>query len=126
MSTPDYRLEAERDFLLARLVDGDSRWVGRSSNAMVAAAIRGTGVDFFSYPHDDGDLGRCEETYKRAPEHLRPALLTILGRFREHVRRDRETGGYCPACLRPTHSWWRVEWCEFPVCQACLDERETA
>lgn len=82
----------ERNFLLARLAvrDHDSwKWVGISSNEMVDAAITGRPVHGFNIPHDQADLSRCEETYKRAPEHLKPKLLPILRGFRALLERKK-------------------------------------
>lgn len=73
--------EEERDFLLARLIDHSSEWVGRSSNMMVGAAM-GREFDGAALPWDNGDLQRCEETYRRAPDSLKPRLLPILRGFR--------------------------------------------
>jgi hypothetical protein len=78
------RLRAERDFLLARIVARDSTWVGVSSNAMVAQAMTGA-QEPSAWPYDEADLGRCVETFHRAPEHLREAMLPTLRRFQEHV-----------------------------------------
>ena len=75
-------LEAERDFLLARLTRNSADWVGRSSNEMVRAAITGGRPYGLNIPYDQGDLGRCEETYLRAPAHLKPRMLPILRAFR--------------------------------------------
>lgn len=87
-------LEAERDFLLARLTRYDtSDWVGVSSNEMLRVAITGERIHGFSVPHDEDDLGRCEETYRRAPEHLKPALLPILKGFRLLVAEHRQRPG---------------------------------
>lgn len=75
-------LQAERDFLLLRLVGSSADWVGISSNAMLCAAITGDRVSGSDFPRDKGDLGRCEETYRRAPDHLKPAIAPILAGFR--------------------------------------------
>jgi hypothetical protein len=89
-------LAAERDFLLARL-DPRSRseWVGVSSNEMLQVALTGRRINGFNVPHDQADLGRCEETYARAPEHLRPALWPILSGFRLLVADRRSRPGSC-------------------------------
>lgn len=93
---PSYRtkreLRAERDFLLSRLSYYDHRYdghrfeasfVGLSSNAMVHAAITGeaTPREIDYPPRDRGDMGRCERTFQRAPEHLKPAMAPYLDDF---------------------------------------------
>lgn len=101
-------LRAERDFLLDRLVNKDSSWVGLSSNAMLAQVL--TGGDYASWwPFDAGDLGRCEETYRRAPEHLKPAMLPILERFRRHVA---DGGLHCRGCDTSGHNHTRHNLCD--------------
>lgn len=79
--------EAERDFLVARMVDRRDgvSWVGISSDAMTVAAITAQRVREVDWPRDRGDLWRCEETYRRAPAHLQARMLPILERFRAHV-----------------------------------------
>jgi hypothetical protein len=75
------------ELLLARLNTGSWDWVGVSSNAMIEAAVRGTRVDPHNYPWDQGDLSRCEETYKRSPPWLQRLMLPILEQFRVWVAR---------------------------------------
>lgn len=88
------KVGVERNFLLERQLHGDSSWVGMSSDAMVAQAITGAEHPEW-WPGDQHDLARCEATYLRAPEHLKPAMLKTLERFRRHVD---EGGLYCHGC----------------------------
>lgn len=75
----------ERNFLAARLFDGSYFWVGRSSDAMTSHAMFGNAIPPHEFPHDWGDYARCVNTYHRAPEHLRPAMLRVLAIYRPHV-----------------------------------------
>lgn len=102
-------ITAERDFLLARSLHSDHTWVGLSSTAMLNQALTGAARPD-EYPRDRGDLGRCEETYRRAPVHLQLAMLPTLELFRRMV--NPETGMvdglWCYACDHGGHSTtWR-------------------
>lgn len=71
---------AERDFLLerSRVYHRD---VGRSSIALVHAAITGHPVPTADWPFDAADLARCVRTYSAAPVHLRAAMVPWIERF---------------------------------------------
>ena len=100
--------EDEREFLLQRAVFGDSTWVGVSSDHMLWHALnkkRGL-PDWF--PMDAWDLGRCEETYRRAPEHLRRRMLRVLKVFRQAVA---EGGLFCHGCRTGGHNSTRRNLC---------------
>lgn len=85
----------DQRFLLERVVSGDHTWVGMSSDAMLWHAImRADGYPDW-WPADEHDLARCEETYRRAPLHLKRRMLHILKQFRRHVA---EGGLYCVGC----------------------------
>lgn len=98
-------VEQERDFFLARALHGDHTWVGLSSDAMLDQALTGARWPT-DYPHDKGDLGRCEETYRRAPEHLQRRMLPTLELFRRML--NPETGMvdglWCFECDHGGHS----------------------
>ena len=91
------QLREERNLLLARLERDYSEpsWVGISSNEMLQVAITGRRIHGFNVPYDNADLGRCEETYKRAPDHLKLALLPILKGFRILVAERDQRPGTC-------------------------------
>lgn len=100
-------IEAERDYLVDRICTANdladrSDLIGRSSTAMLAAAL--TGEPVTAEPLDVWDLNRCERTYERAPAHLQAAMLPTLERFRAKVlgrtedwHRDAVRDGYRPA-----------------------------
>lgn len=75
----------ERDFLLDRTLNGDWTFVGRSSDELVRVAFEGGDAREHHYPLDHGDLRRCEQTYQRAPRHLKWRMRPTLRKFREHV-----------------------------------------
>lgn len=92
----DAEARAERDFLLARLTNPGSEWIGQSSNALTIAAMTGRGMPPSNHwPSDKWDLGRCEVTLARAPEHLKDAMRPIIARWARHVA---EGGLYCRGC----------------------------
>lgn len=76
------KMRHERDFLLARLTQ-HRKDVGASSTAMVIAAM--TGTEPTAHPWDWDDYGRCERTYKHAPQHLAEAMAPILLAFSKLV-----------------------------------------
>lgn len=78
------RTRKERDFLLARTIDGNSDWVGRSSNELIRCAVNGDRPNHI-WPLDREDLARCEETYERAPRHLQRRMEPTLNEFRAYV-----------------------------------------
>jgi hypothetical protein len=90
-----------RQFLLERSIHGDATWVGMSSTAMLWHAIMKADGYPDDWPMDQWDLGRCEETYKRAPQKLKRRMLPILKQFRRHVA---EGGLYCVGCDTNGHS----------------------
>lgn len=108
-------VEAERNFLLARMQHGDHTWVGRSSDAMVMQAINGT-EEPTDWPFDKWDLARCEETYRRAPAHLKERMLHTLERFRRHIA---EGGLYCKGCDNSKGHHYTIR----GYCQGCAEER---
>lgn len=79
----------ERDFLLRRVelsLTGDyADEVGRSSNALVVYAFGGPEPTTFNYPHDRGDLARCERTRAVAPASLHQRMDYLLAKYREHL-----------------------------------------
>jgi hypothetical protein len=109
---------AERNFLLERSLHGDHTWVGRSSTAMVHQAINGD-REPHDWPMDQHDLNRCEETYKRAPIHLKPAMLETLKRFRRHIE---EGGLYCRGCDNSKEHWST----RYGLCPDCQRKHEAA
>lgn len=108
-------VDAERNFLLDRMQNGDHTWVGISSDAMVMQVITGA-EEPARWPSDVWDLARCEETYKRAPEHLKPAMLKTLLRFRRHIE---EGGLYCKGCDNSKGHHYTIR----GYCRACANER---
>lgn len=109
-------IAAERDFLLARATAGpDAAWIGTSSNALVLAAIHETGMPpSGQWPRDKGDLGRCEETLSRAPEHLKDMMRPIVERWQRHVS---EGGLYCRDCDNSIGHWNTRD----GLCPACYE-----
>lgn len=73
----------ERNFLVRRKVQGDHRWVGLSSDAMVVAAL--TGEEPTDWPADGWDLGRCLITRQVAPAHLHAAMDAYIERAKPKV-----------------------------------------
>jgi hypothetical protein len=72
-------VSANENFLLARLhaaAAHDYRWIGSSSDALVAAAM--TGAPPKDRPFDGWDLGRCMVTRAVAPAHLHPRMDAII------------------------------------------------
>lgn len=109
------QIAAEHAFLLDRHLHGDHTWVGASSDAMLSQAL--TGADEAMYwPSDNADLNRCEETYRRAPEHLQARMLPTLERFRRHVA---EGGLYCRGCDNSIGHWSTFH----GFCPKCQEER---
>lgn len=106
------RVASERNFLLERHLYGDHTWVGRSSTAMVTHIMSGAvGLlpDPHDWPSDRWDLGRCEETLRRAPDHMKPAMAIMVERFRRHIS---EGGLYCRGCDNSIgHSYTRDNLC---------------
>lgn len=81
------KMLASANFLLARLgCHDDYRWVGRSSDAMVIAAITGEEPD--ERPYDGWDLGRCMVTRAVAPECLHAAMDAILAEWTSLIERE--------------------------------------
>lgn len=105
-------------FLALRMIQRDPSWVGLSSDAMVAQAITG-GEHPRYWPADQGDLARCEETYRRAPTSLQERMLPTLKRFRRHLAQ----GGsiYCYGCDTSGHSSAQRN-----LCESCWAERRPA
>lgn len=79
MIPPSVQTEAVLAFLADRIAGDAGR--GRSSDAMIAAAVRGKPVGTHDYPSDLGDLGRCCDAFLRAPYELREAMLRTLADF---------------------------------------------
>lgn len=77
-------------YLSLRLV-GKAGHNGRSSDAMVAAAVTGSKVPKDSYPHDTADLARCCEAFDEAPWQLRELMLPILHDYTAHLLAARES-----------------------------------
>lgn len=77
--------------LVARLRDGlssrglGSRWIGRSSDAMLLAAINGSYP--IGRPYDGWDLGRCLVTRAVAPPELQAVADTLELEAREQEAR---------------------------------------
>jgi hypothetical protein len=66
---------------LAKRIAGEAGHCGRSSDAMVSAAVLGRKVSKGEYPLDLGDLGRCCEAFALAPYELRKRMLPILREY---------------------------------------------
>ncbi len=75
-------------YLGKRLI-GEAGHNGRSSDAMVAAAVTGSTVPKYSYPHDTADLARCCEAFNEAPWQLRELMLPILHSYTAHLLKAR-------------------------------------
>jgi hypothetical protein len=101
MSEVVEQIKAERDYLIDRLYGG-SELVGQSSTALLQHAISGAEGLPDRYPHDKGDLGRCEETYRRAPAHLQARMLAPLEIWREYVASGAK-GLFCYGCRTGGH-----------------------
>lgn len=67
-------------FAAKRLI-GMAGHPGRSSDALIAAAIGGCDVPEDRFPRDLGDLGRCCEAFALAPFDLRRRMLPHLRLF---------------------------------------------
>lgn len=109
----------EHRFLLQRQLHGDSSWVGASSDAMLIRAIIGAERPGWM-PGDLGDLGRCEETYRRAPKHLQERMLPTLELFRRKVAAG---GLWCYACDDGGHGGTWSGLCEKHAAEAGIDTR---
>lgn len=75
----------ELESFLASRLEGGSRWVGRSSNAMVREALRQGDVSLGEYPRDHADLSRCCMTYALAPWSLKALMLPRLTLYCEYA-----------------------------------------
>lgn len=98
------KLRDEREMLIRRFRaahEHDSSLVGRSSNAMLLAALTGGPVS--DRPYDTWDLNRCERTYEAAPPHLRARMTPTLLAFRELVEADAQTRAWLRTSLAKDH-----------------------
>lgn len=69
---------AVANYLSERAHLGTPDEVGRSSDAMIYHALRGTYPHVEDFPKDTADLGRCVITYDDAPRKLRKRMKPIL------------------------------------------------
>jgi hypothetical protein len=84
--------DADLNFILARLrCRDDLRWIGRSSDALVDAAM--TGVAPYARPYDGWDLGRCLVTRAVAPPHLHERMDAILAEWTALIEREKPYHG---------------------------------
>lgn len=80
------------NFLLIRLRHHhDYRWVGRSADAMILAAV--TGEEPTAYPHDGWDLGRCMVTRAVAPPELHERMDELIARWEQWPDRPKPYWG---------------------------------
>jgi hypothetical protein len=71
---------------LAKRLTGMAGHNGRSSDAMVAAAVaESVDIPKDRYPHDTSDLARCCEAFDEAPWQLRELMLPILHNYTGHL-----------------------------------------
>lgn len=79
------RIRAERDFLEHIVGHRD---MGISATALVKFALdpdQAT-IDATKWPHDNGDLGRCERITALMPDHLKEKVAPWLAFYRTYVQ----------------------------------------
>jgi hypothetical protein len=74
-------------YLSERALYGTGDEVGRSGDAMIYHALRGSLPGVKDFPADTADLGRCVITYEDAPRKLRKRMKPILDMYTNALNR---------------------------------------